>query len=1314
MFSFQNKRSFSKELVLPNFLFRFTVVSLALLATFFIGTGVVRAADPAPEIYQVLPDKGDIAGGDSVVVKGANFQNGAIYKLGNGGWVAATFFNVNTLVVTTTASSVGLATLSIENPDGQVDAENIFTFTDGPMINFVGPYKGRTTGGDTIKIYCDNIPEDTAKLEVRVDGQLITETIGKTSSGESGLGDYIVRVVVPAHAVGYVNVELKDLNTNKSDTETDAFLYSAPEIFSVNPSVISPAKDNVTMKIEADYIDSAVQAQIKDTVTYDCQGESLSGDFITCVFNVAGAPSGRYDLILKMTDGTEGVMTNAIRIGEDAVVAMSIDSISPNKGPQAGGTEVTITGESLGGSNAEVTFGTLSVTNFSLRTDTELRFMVPVSGTTGFVDVKVLNTSTPEYVTLTDGFEYLAGAGPAVEGCFELMGEGQYVSLNGVNNSGKLHFEDNAYLPDPLYRACAIDPDGDAVPPFELRGWAWDDNLGWVSMYCKDGTNLSVGCGGQDYTVTVDADGKFTGHAWGDNVGWISFNNPGFSQLLVNTDEQVCQGYIYGVTKPGDFPAQSGCANHSENDVYAWSDNVGWLNLDGVVMPWYELTKKIKEESIKVQIPMHPKSIIAGNEPYANGVDKYEISVETKDIDGNILDPDRYEVHARPIWIKDSVKYDQIDSNNTVDNLNCGNFGGAVTKPCVDLPNTDPGVYSAPITALAPTSNMNFSEFVKGGITEYFNNETFIAPLNSPKVESNDLILKGLRVYILDKAYPVGREERCVFPGPSMDCEGNARLFTKLRDLSDITYESPHIFKFQPIVKVSQVDDVKKTDYMALQRDIINEVKLKIECASLKQGSTTACDNQVKFDSGLSSGFELVYDSNDDGEFDLGTDTVGQFTLENNFIGSINVAALCPPPGTCSAYASNPYIYSLVDYMAGSKEVKYFSNKLPRIRGSLVVNPVAEVRGNVYSTGVVSLQEGKEIRSLGEVSTNILRNTIFRNVSALIAGAQVVTGGGTVEGKVIGVDKYLDIKPGSAGGVKSLPDSNGYSQVLYFKGGDVTIGDGTTVEWDGERTVIVEGGNVFIDNDLYNGANSNAKLGLIVLKDFTKAGANQGGNIYIKNTVTNIQANIFADGAVMSYSDVVTASATVKGKQYFNLPAFNNEDDRFSKLTNQLFIEGSIASENSIGGANASPPILGDGTQVGAGEGVYGSAPTDRSLARLFDLNFLRYYGLALDLDHITKEPIDQQCLLSGGDGSGLDPDANCYNIQLTAYDPADPENSGDLLPMDELSSQYTAEKALGLPDKSYSPVYIFFDPPTATLPGFSTAENVDVEIKAQ
>lgn len=61
----------------------------------------------------------------------------------------------------------------------------------------------------------------------------------------------------------------------------------------------------------------------------------------------------------------------------------------------------------------------------------------------------------------------------------------------------------------------------------ELSGWAWNDNIGWIS-FCG-GLSDSMCPGTITYQVTIETNGDFSGWAWNDIVGWISFNCGNYS-----------------------------------------------------------------------------------------------------------------------------------------------------------------------------------------------------------------------------------------------------------------------------------------------------------------------------------------------------------------------------------------------------------------------------------------------------------------------------------------------------------------------------------------------------------------------------------------------------------------------------------------------------------------------------------------------------------------------------------------------------------------------------------------------------------------
>ena len=124
-----------------------------------------------------------------------------------------------------------------------------------------------------------------------------------------------------------------------------------------------------------------------------------------------------------------------------------------------------------------------------------------------------------------------------------------------------------------------------------VSGWAWSENIGWISF------NNTTGGGGINYGVNIDSDGTFSGYAWSENIGWIDFapsgsypDVPDYS-VKVDTDSSEVSGWAralsYGDGWEGWIKMRDtdyGVSINFSNDEfsgYAWSDMViGWISFN--------------------------------------------------------------------------------------------------------------------------------------------------------------------------------------------------------------------------------------------------------------------------------------------------------------------------------------------------------------------------------------------------------------------------------------------------------------------------------------------------------------------------------------------------------------------------------------------------------------------------------------------------------------------------------------------------------------------------------------------------------------
>src|SRR5665213_627962 len=117
-----------------------------------------------------------------------------------------------------------------------------------------------------------------------------------------------------------------------------------------------------------------------------------------------------------------------------------------------------------------------------------------------------------------------------------------------------------------------------------LTGYAWSDNIGWISF---SGTATD----GSAYGVTVGSGGALSGYAWSDNIGWINFGAnscgaqatmtagalSGFAQAASNGG-----GWDGCISLSGASPAYGITLSGSTFTGYAWgSDVVGWVSFSG-------------------------------------------------------------------------------------------------------------------------------------------------------------------------------------------------------------------------------------------------------------------------------------------------------------------------------------------------------------------------------------------------------------------------------------------------------------------------------------------------------------------------------------------------------------------------------------------------------------------------------------------------------------------------------------------------------------------------------------------------------------
>jgi hypothetical protein len=381
------------------------------------------------------------------------------------------------------------------------------------------------------------------------------------------------------------------------------------------------------------------------------------------------------------------------------------------------------------------------------------------------------------------------------------------------------------------------------------------------------------------------------------------------------------------------------------------------------------------------------------------------------------------------------------------------------------------------------------------------------------------------------------------------------------------------------------------------------------------------------------------------------------------------------------------YVYSVIE--DAINHVKYFSDKLPRVIGSFGAQPVAITTGNVYATCMSqTTSTAGDVRSLGDVSSNKLRDTFARNVAALTAGVKN-NGAGTVT-----ITSALLSSCSALNNMVCTANKG----VLYVKG-DAIIDNptGGNITWTGNKTIVVIGGSLKINKNIYNLPGvAKPRLGIIVMKDYTNASEPKtAGNVYVESKVTDIQANIVAtDGALLSYVDDVSHGVNA----ITGLPVFASVQDMNSMLKNtQFWLTGSLASNNTIGG----------GTLNAAGQMFDGlcRVTTDSVTAQLYDLNYLKQYVGEFQRDG-NGAPI-KGITLAPATGELTDDQL----VDTSTGKPIPAIDGGYLWPpaAPAVASIQDPDK-----DRNLGSTYLVFDPPPSNLLGFAGENIFAVVIRTQ
>lgn len=257
----------------------------------------------------------------------------------------------------------------------------------GPVVTGLSPSSGPGVGGTVVKVAGTNFQDATA-----VDFGTTPATIKSVN----GAGTQVT-VTSPTHLTGTVDVTVTARGDTSSTSSADRFTYLGPVITSLSATA-GPTVGGAKLKIHGTGLSGATSVTFGSTPATGLKANK-AGTLITVVVP-ANAPGG-----VTVTVTTPGGISAATADDLYTYEGPSVTSVSPDSGPAAGGTKVTIVGTFLKGATA-VSFGTTHASSFTVNgRGTSIKVDAP-AGTGGTVDITVTTPGATSPIVTADHFTY--------------------------------------------------------------------------------------------------------------------------------------------------------------------------------------------------------------------------------------------------------------------------------------------------------------------------------------------------------------------------------------------------------------------------------------------------------------------------------------------------------------------------------------------------------------------------------------------------------------------------------------------------------------------------------------------------------------------------------------------------------------------------------------------------------------------------------------------------------------------------------------------------------------------------------------------
>jgi hypothetical protein len=391
------------------------------------GTSATSAADRfsylgTPTITAVSPAISPLTG-KTVTITGTNLSGATAVLFGS---VAATSVSVNATGTQITATAppalAGSVDITVTAPGGSsaITPADRFTYMDIPAITGVSPNAGPLAAGTVVMITGTGLEGATS---VRF-GAVAATNVAVNAAGTQ------ITATAPAGQQGPVDVTVISPGGTSAASLADRFTYVAPPVVSSFDLNLAPLTGRTSVTIMGSNLTGATEVMFGSNPATNVTVNS-AGTQITAT--VPAGSAGTVDVTVTTPGGTSALSSSDRFTYTSGPV---VTGISPNSGPVAAGTAVTISGFNLAHATS-VKFGSKSATKVTVNSaGTQISAKVP-AGSPGSVAVTVTTPNGTSPGLAAASFTYATA--PTVSGMSPAVGPlaaGTSVTITGKNLGG--------------------------------------------------------------------------------------------------------------------------------------------------------------------------------------------------------------------------------------------------------------------------------------------------------------------------------------------------------------------------------------------------------------------------------------------------------------------------------------------------------------------------------------------------------------------------------------------------------------------------------------------------------------------------------------------------------------------------------------------------------------------------------------------------------------------------------------------------------------------------------------------------------------